>query len=57
MPGGSPLKVYSLAQQQALQAVLGDAFIVELAMTYGEPSLNSVWHRLKQQKVTEICIP
>lgn len=56
MQGGSPLKVYSLAQQQALQTQLGDAFIVELAMTYGEPSLNTVWGRLKQQQVTDICL-
>lgn len=56
MPEGSPLFVYSQRQQKALQVYLGDDYIVELAMTYGEPSLSSAWQRLKQQHVTNVCL-
>lgn len=56
MDGGSPLMVYSKAQQEALQQVLGEEFIVELAMTYGEPSLNTVWKKLKSAGVSDICL-
>lgn len=53
---GSPLLVYSLAQQQLLQKRLGDAYQVELAMTYGEPSLTSAWQRLKTAAVRHVIL-
>jgi protoporphyrin/coproporphyrin ferrochelatase len=37
---GSPLKVYGLKVRQELQKILGDAFRVELAMRYQEPSID-----------------
>jgi protoporphyrin/coproporphyrin ferrochelatase len=36
---GAPLLVHSRAQQAALQAHLGERFVVELGMRYGEPAL------------------
>ncbi len=53
---GSPLLVYSQAQQKALQTLLGGQVIVELAMTYGQPSLQDAWRRLKAQGVTQILL-
>ena len=58
-PGGSPLLVASRQQQQALQAGLqaeGRDEAVELAMSYGEPSLTHAWQRLSQQGVTEVLL-
>lgn len=49
LPDGSPLLVYSQAQQAALQALLKDELPIELAMTYGQPSLQDAWSRLKAQ--------
>ena len=45
---GSPLLVHSRAQRDAVAAVLGDAYRVELAMRYGEPSLRSALARLAE---------
>lgn len=44
---GSPLMVISRQQHQALQVALGDTAVVELAMTYGEPSIANALARLK----------
>jgi ferrochelatase len=38
---------YSLLQQKALQQRLGDEYIVELAMRYQNPSIESALNRLK----------
>jgi len=44
---GSPLLAFSRAQQRALAGQLaGDRYQVELAMTYGDPSLDSALERL-----------
>jgi ferrochelatase len=53
---GSPLLVYSQQQQKALQALLGETAVVELAMTYGQPSLQDAWARLKAQGITRVLL-
>jgi ferrochelatase len=44
---GSPLLVYSQSVQQKLQAKLGADYQVELAMRYGQPSLQNALNQLK----------
>jgi ferrochelatase len=56
LEGGSPLLVYSQMQQQQLQQRLGDGYQVELAMTYGEPSLISAWQRLKSAGIRHVIV-
>jgi ferrochelatase len=53
---GSPLKHYSILQQQALQQRLGDGYMVELAMRYQSPSIESALARLKEALVSEIQV-
>ena len=56
---GSPLMVISRQQQQALQQSLlslGRSERVELAMSYGEPSLREAWQRLQAQGVSEVML-
>ncbi len=58
-PGGSPLLVTSRQQQQALQACLqaeGRDESVELAMSYGEPSLAYAWQQLSSQGISEVLL-
>ncbi|AKJ41713.1 ferrochelatase [Pragia fontium] len=52
---GSPLLVYSRKQQQALAARLPDT-PVELAMTYGSPSVNQALERLQRQNVQRLVV-
>lgn len=54
--GGSPLLYYSLQQQQLLQQQLGDEYIVELAMRYQSPNIESALERLKAALVSEIKV-
>jgi ferrochelatase len=53
---GSPLLHYSLLQQAALQQRLGGEYIVELAMRYQSPSIESALQRLKDALVSEIQV-
>ncbi|MBD1394329.1 ferrochelatase [Mucilaginibacter glaciei] len=53
---GSPLKHYSILQHQALQQRLGDEYMVELAMRYQSPSIESALKKLKEALVTEIQV-
>lgn len=53
---GSPLLHYSLLQQAALQQRLGDGYMVELAMRYQSPSIESALQRLKDALVSEIQV-
>lgn len=55
MKDGSPLMVYSCRQQQALSASLPN-ISVELAMSYGQPSLPKVIERLFAQDITRLVI-
>jgi len=53
---GSPLLHYSLIQQELLQQKLGDEYMVELAMRYQTPSIESALERLKKALVSEIRV-
>ncbi|MFC3153507.1 ferrochelatase [Litoribrevibacter euphylliae] len=54
---GSPLMHYSRKQQQALQQALADQDIpVELAMTYGKPSMTDAGKSLAKQGVEHIIV-
>jgi ferrochelatase len=60
MQEGSPLKVYSrrLAQKidHVLKSSLGDGVRVELAMTYGNPSIAAAVESLVRQQVTKLLV-
>lgn len=53
---GSPLMVISRQQHAALKAAMGDDAVVELAMTYGEPSVGNALARLKEQDVDRLLV-
>lgn len=53
---GSPLLVHSRKQQQALAAQLAADTPVELAMTYGSPSINTALSRLMEQGVNRLVV-
>lgn len=53
---GSPLMVFSKAQQRALSARLPKDIPVELAMTYGSPSVSGAVDRLMAQAVTKLVV-
>ncbi len=53
---GSPLLHISQLQHQALQHVLDDGYVVELAMRYGEPSIDTGLDRLQQQGARSVII-
>ncbi|WAS99914.1 ferrochelatase [Rouxiella chamberiensis] len=55
MEEGSPLMVYSLRQQKALAARFPDT-PVELAMSYGKPSLEEAIGRLLERGVTKMVV-
>ena len=51
---GSPLLAYSLELKDAMQAKLGDAWMVELGMRYGKPSLAEALARFSARGVDRI---
>jgi ferrochelatase len=53
---GSPLLHYSKLQQQLLQERLGDGYMVELAMRYQNPNIESALERLKAALVSDIRV-
>ena len=53
---GSPLLYYSKLQQRSLQALLGGDHVVELAMRYQSPSIESGLNRLLQAGVDSINV-
>ena len=60
LPEGSPLAVYSQRLTakigKVLQADLGDHVRVELAMTYGNPSITRALESLSQQNVRKLLV-
>ncbi len=52
----SPLRYYTRAQAQALQAVFGDGVIVDWAMRYGNPSIAERMSALTEAGATRILI-
>lgn len=53
---GSPLLVYSRALQEGVQQRLGDGYVVELAMRYGQPSLADAIERLLAHDLERLLI-
>lgn len=53
---GSPLLVETLKQQKALQVKLGKDYVVEIGMSYGNPSLKSGLLKLRKAKVDKVII-
>ena len=53
--GDSPLRLFSLRLAEGIQQKLGRDIPVELAMTYGQPSIGSVVTRLEADGVNEFC--
>ena len=53
---GSPLLAISREQQQALAAAFGPDVVVALAMTYGEPSIESALAQLEQAGVRRLLV-
>jgi ferrochelatase len=51
---GSPLLAHSLELKDAMQAKLGDAWMVELGMRYGKPSLSDALARFSARGVDRI---
>lgn len=56
-PEGSPLKVWTERQAQALQTTFGASTVqVRYAMRYGSPAIASVMEELKAQGVTRVLV-
>lgn len=55
-PQGSPLKVYGERLAQGVQEILGEDYVVELAMRYQNPSIESAIQRLLSQQVESIKV-
>lgn len=53
---GSPLKFYGYDVRDMLQQELGDRFVVELAMRYQSPSIESALQQLQSCQVSEIIV-
>jgi ferrochelatase len=53
---GSPIKIYGHTLQREVQKILGDDYIVELAMRYQSPSIESAFQRLKKAFVDEVIV-
>ena len=56
LPEGSPLVVTSRRVHQELKRRLGEDLVVELAMRYQSPSIESAITKLKAQGVTELLV-
>lgn len=53
---GSPLKIYGEKVSAGVQEVLGDDYVVELAMRYQQPSIESAMMKLRKAQVSEIVV-
>lgn len=53
---GSPLLLNSILLKEKLQEKLGDAYVVELAMRYQQPSIKNVLEKLRIQRPEKIYI-
>lgn len=53
---GSPLKVYGETLETEVQKLLGDEYVVKLAMRYQNPSIQSSIDALMDEKVAEIIV-
>jgi protoporphyrin/coproporphyrin ferrochelatase len=55
-PEGSPLKIYGYSVKEKLQKVLGEKYVVELAMRYQSPSIDNALAELRKQCLSEIVV-
>lgn len=53
---GSPLMHVSQQQLKGIASVLGDDFHCELAMTYGQPSIDGALKRLHQKNISRLVV-
>ncbi len=53
---GSPLKYYGERVAAGVQQLLGEAYVVELAMRYQNPSIQAAIGRLMDRRVAEIIV-
>tara|TARA_R110000868_G_scaffold8205_3_gene42478 strand:- start:70364 stop:71374 length:1011 start_codon:yes stop_codon:yes gene_type:complete len=54
---GSPLLLHTQTQAKKLQALMGsDQVIIEYAMRYGEPSIDSAMERLRKQSIRKLIV-
>ncbi|MEM1124627.1 MAG: ferrochelatase [Bacteroidota bacterium] len=53
---GSPLKVYGEVLETEVQKLLGNEYVVKLAMRYQNPSIKSAIDALMEEKVAEIIV-
>ena len=53
---GSPLLVYQQQLQQALQQRLGENYVIESAMRYGEPNILAAIERLRQADCQQLLV-
>jgi ferrochelatase len=53
---GSPLLLNGIKLKEKLQKLMGDKYIVELAMRYQEPSLEGTLEKLREQRPSKIHI-
>ena len=53
---GSPLKIYGLSNEKALQEKLGEGYIVKLAMRYQNPSIHSKLEEFKVSGINKLIV-
>ena len=53
---GSPLKIYGEKVAEGVATTLGDDYVVELAMRYQSPSIESALQKLLKAQVSEIIV-
>src|SRR5213593_1882793 len=56
LAGGSPLLVHTRALAEQVAVQLGDSFVVEYAMRYGDPSIAAALGKLSSQNVPRIIV-
>jgi protoporphyrin/coproporphyrin ferrochelatase len=56
LENGSPLKIYGVGLTQQIQDILGEQYVVRLAMRYQNPSIESAIRELMQAKVQKIKV-
>ena len=56
MEEGSPLKVYGYKLSEEIQRRFGDDYVVELAMRYQNPSIESALKKMQEQRVKQIVV-
>ncbi|MEO7174211.1 MAG: ferrochelatase [Saprospiraceae bacterium] len=56
LPAGSPLKIYGMSLSAKVQQILGNEFVVRLAMRYQNPSIEKALMELRAEHVSKIVI-